>query len=85
MKALTIGALAVAWAGVAAAQTTTPSAPLSNQSEVPAPGSRAPDTPAVIHPGNPDPGITVAPPASGTTPVVPPPGTSGNASPVVPK
>ena len=41
--------------------------------------------PAVIHPGNPDPGMTVMPPAAGVTPVVPPPGTGGNNPTVVPK
>ncbi len=41
--------------------------------------------PAVIHPGNPDPGMTVMPPATGITPIVPPPGTGGNNPTVVPK
>ena len=41
--------------------------------------------PAVIHPGNPDPGMAVKPPAMGVTPVVPPPGTMGNNPTVVPK
>ena len=41
--------------------------------------------PAVIQPGNPDPGMSVKPPVTGTTPVIPPPGTGGNSSTVVPK
>jgi hypothetical protein len=41
--------------------------------------------PPVIHPGNPDPGIAVRPPKTGTMPVVPPPGTPGGNPAVIPK
>jgi hypothetical protein len=41
--------------------------------------------PPVIHPGNPDPGIAVAPPKTGTMQVVPPPGTPGGNQGVIPK
>ena len=39
----------------------------------------------VVQPGNPDPGINVAPPQVGITPVIPAPGTTGNGAPVIPK
>ena len=41
--------------------------------------------PAVIHPGNPDPGMSVMPPSTGATQVIRPPGSSGNPSTIVPK
>ena len=41
--------------------------------------------PSVIHPANPDPGMARIPPATGITPVVPPPGTAGNNPTVIPK
>ncbi len=41
--------------------------------------------PAVIQPGNPDPGMSVRPPSAGTMPVIPPSGTGGDNSTVVPK
>ena len=39
----------------------------------------------VVHPGNPDPAINVAPPQVGITPVIPVPGTTGNGTPIIPK
>jgi hypothetical protein len=52
------------------------------------PATHAPTAPGLVRPrGNVDPGMAVRPPPSQTypTPVVPPPGTPGNAQPVVPK
>ncbi len=43
------------------------------------------NSPSVIHPGNPDPGMAVQPPASGMTPIVPPPGSASNNPTVIPK
>ena len=39
----------------------------------------------VVHPGNPDPAMTIAPPQVGITPVIPAPGMTGNGAPVIPK
>ena len=39
----------------------------------------------VVHPGNPDPAMSIAPPQVGITPVIPAPGTTGNGTPVIPK
>lgn len=54
-------------------------APQSSQPPAQKPGT------AVIKPGNPDPGINLSPPQTGTMPVVPPPGTAGNNPQIVPK
>lgn len=83
--------------GVAAAQTSAPPTPPSSGSNNGAgtatplhdPGVTAPSGTGtgtgVIHTGNPDPGMAVKPPATGITPVVPPPGTSGGNPAVIPK
>ncbi len=41
--------------------------------------------PAVIPPRSPDPGMSITPPVAGATPVIPPPGSTGNSSTVIPK
>ena len=76
--------------GVAAAQTTAPLNPPGSAGSGAVPSTPSADTgiiatPGIVHPGNPDPGMAVKPPATGITPVVPPPGTSGNTQGVIPK
>lgn len=76
--------------GVAAAQTGAPlSPPGSADSSVAASPPNSDKginaAPGIVHPANPDPGMAIKPPASGITPVVPPPGTDGNTQGVIPK
>jgi hypothetical protein len=49
------------------------------------PGKDVKPPPGIVHPGNPDPGIAVKPPKTGTMQVVPPPGTPGGNLTVIPK
>ena len=75
----------------ASAQTTAPTNPPGAGGSGTTTPTPSPDTgiatsssSTVIRPGNPDPKMTIQPPAAGITPVVPPPGTGGGMT-VIPK
>lgn len=75
---------------VAAAQSSAPLSPpgsagSSNAGPSPSSDKGIVATPGIVHPSNPDPGMAIKPPASGITPIVPPPGTDGSTPGVVPK
>ncbi len=83
---LTAGVLAVAvptcaQAGAPGAAPAEPGKPAPKT----APGKDAKPPAALIHPGNPDPGMAITPPKTGTMQVVPPPGTPGGNPAPVPK
>ena len=79
---LILSALAVS-AGPACAETSGKETPPAVPESGPPSAKKA--DPAVIHPGDPDPGMAVKPPRAGTMPVVPPPGTPGGNPTVIPK
>ncbi len=49
------------------------------------PGKHAKPPDGLVHPGNPDPGMAITPPKTGTMQVVPPPGSPGGNPAVIPK
>ena len=84
MKLYAIAVCVALLSATASAQTGTP-AEQRNSNPTGSSTSKLPLTPSVIHPGDPDPAMALKPPVTGVTPVVPPPGTPGNGSTVVPK
>jgi hypothetical protein len=72
---------AYAQAGASGATPTVPAKPVPKED----PEKDAKPPASIIHPGNPDPGIAITPPKTGTMQVVPPPGSPGGNPALIPK